>query len=278
MNLKLREWKLEDAPDLSMTINNKTDETLARSLTAETTELLPFLPYLLQDLWELGSNPQDITKLIKKHVEISKDTKMLDLACGKGAASINIAKELGISVYGFDLLPDFINYAKQKAKEWGVEQLCHFACYDANKVVNTEKDYDCVIFGAAGNILGNPQETLTKLLKIVKPGGYIIFDEAYLPDDRNNNEVNFKNYDYLTHDKWLSLFKKNGLMLMDELPDTEEHDIDSVINSITKRVNELIAKHPKKRSIFEKYIQSQLSEYEDMEYNVVGVTWMLQKM
>lgn len=28
---------------------------LAASLTAETTDLLPFLPYLLQDFWELGS-------------------------------------------------------------------------------------------------------------------------------------------------------------------------------------------------------------------------------
>jgi len=29
-------------------------EKLAKSLTAETTELIPYLPYLLQDLWELG--------------------------------------------------------------------------------------------------------------------------------------------------------------------------------------------------------------------------------
>lgn len=36
------------------------EEKLAKSLTAESTELIPYLPYLLQDLWELGSSPKDI--------------------------------------------------------------------------------------------------------------------------------------------------------------------------------------------------------------------------
>ena len=35
-------------------MTKETEEKLARSLSAETTELLPFLPYLLQDLWALG--------------------------------------------------------------------------------------------------------------------------------------------------------------------------------------------------------------------------------
>lgn len=36
------------------------DEKLAKLLTADTTELIPYLPYLLQDLWELGSSRIDI--------------------------------------------------------------------------------------------------------------------------------------------------------------------------------------------------------------------------
>jgi hypothetical protein len=34
------------------------EEKLAKSLTAESTELIPYLPYLLQDLWELRLIPQ----------------------------------------------------------------------------------------------------------------------------------------------------------------------------------------------------------------------------
>jgi hypothetical protein len=40
------------------------DDKLARSLTAESIELIPYLPHLLQDLWELGSSPKDMLEMI----------------------------------------------------------------------------------------------------------------------------------------------------------------------------------------------------------------------
>ena len=253
------------------------DEKRARSLTAETVDLLPFLPYLLQDLWELGSSPRDMVALMTKHMDLSPDTNVLDLACGKGAVSVNIAKELGINVYGFDLTHEFIEYATQKAKELHVCDLCHFVCGDINKVVVSESGYDCVIFGAVGNVLGDPRETLLKLAGTIKPGGYIIIDEAYLPDDGNNENIEYKNYDYLYRSQWLQLFADSGLTLVEELHSTEEHDFDHDNRVIAQRANELIARHPEKRAMFEGYIQSQLNECADLENNVSAVTWILQK-
>jgi len=251
------------------------EENLARSLTAETVELLPFLPYLLQDLWELGSSPRDMIALIRKYVPLSGDVKFLDLACGKGAVSVRIAESLGVEVYGFDLLSEFIEYARNKAKEFGVERLCHFSCGDANAVVEVEQGYDCVIFGAAGNILGSPRETLEKLAKTVRAGGFIIIDEAYLPDDFSNDDVKYKNYEFLTRRQWLELFSDCGLELLEELQNVEDYDFDSDNNAISARADELIAKHPEKRAIFEGYVASQLDECEDLESNVAAITWML---
>jgi len=259
-------------------MKKETEEKLACSLTAETTELLPFLPYLLQDFWELGSSPEDIAMLIEKHMPITDGCKILDLACGKGAVSVNIAQKLGIVMYSFDLLPDFIDYAKKKAKEFQVDGLCRFNVSDANEVVNIEKGYDCVIFGAAGNILGNPKETLEKLKQTIKPGGYIIIDEAYLPDNKGNEEVEYKNYEYLTRKEWLSLFEDCGLRFIEELQNIEEYNFDTDNRNIAARAGELILKHPEKRGIFEGYIQSQLAECTDLESNVIAVTWMLQKI
>lgn len=259
-------------------MKQETEEKLACSLTAETTELLPFLPYLLQDLWELGSNPRDMVNLIKKHVPVAEETKILDLACGKGAVSIKIAESLNVNVYGFDLIEDFIVYARQKAKELQVDSLCHFTCGDVNETVNAEINYDCVIFGAAGNILGYPRETLNKLIKTVKPKGYILIDEAYLPDDLANEEIKYKNYDYLTHQQWLCLFKDSGLQLVEELSNLEEYDFDADNKAIATRANELIAKYPEKRGIFEGYIQSQLNECDDLDNRITAVTWLLQRL
>jgi len=261
-------------------MKKETEEKLAGSLTAETTELVPFLPYLLQDLWELGSNPRDMIRLIKEHIPLSVDTKILDLACGKGAVSVNIAESLRVNVYGVDLLPEFIEYAIQKAEEFNVGPLCHFRIGDANEAATEENDYDCVIFGAAGNILGDPQETLNRLKKTIKPGGYIIIDEAYLPDGSSNDNVKYKKYDHLTHDQWMRLFKDSDLALLEEVNVTEDYDydFDSDNKAIALRADELIAKHPEKRAMFEGYINSQLNECEDLENNIAGVTWMLKKL
>jgi cyclopropane fatty-acyl-phospholipid synthase-like methyltransferase len=224
----------------------------------------------------LGSNPRDMLRLIKKHMMISEDTTFLELACGKGACAINIAKEFGIRVYGFDLLPDFIAVAKQKAEEWGVDSLCRFAVGDGNDIVNTEKGYDCVIFGAAGDVLGNPQETLSKLSQTIKPGGYIIMDATYLPDDGRVEDLEWE-YEYLKREDWLRLFQENGLQLAEELPDEEGHDFEGEMVVMTKRANELIAKCPEKREMFEGYLKSQLCEVADLENALVGGTWILQK-
>ncbi|MCL2350371.1 MAG: class I SAM-dependent methyltransferase [Defluviitaleaceae bacterium] len=255
----------------------ETEEKLAKSLTAETTDLVPFLPYLLQDLWELGSDPRDIVKLMKKYMTFEKDAKVLDLACGKGAVSVRVAEAFGINVHGFDLLPDFIEYAKQKAKEHGVADLCYFAAGDANEVIASQNGYDCTIFGAAGNILGEPNETLQKLAKTIKTGGCIIIDEAYLPDGASQSDAQWQNYEYLTRGQWLKLFEDNGLTLLEEMSVNEDIDNDGDTAAIAARAKELIQKHPEHREMFEGYIASQLAECDDLENNIIAVTWILRK-
>jgi len=257
-------------------LTKEVEEKLAGSLTAETTELLPFLPYLLQDFWELGSSPNAIVELIKRHIELSEGARILDLACGKGAVSVAIARELGTRVRGIDLLSDFIDVAVQKAAEHGVGELCDFAVGDINEAVKIERGYDVVILGAVGNVLGNPCETVNKLKSTVKKGGFILIDECYLPDDGCNQEIKYNNYDYLTEKQWQSLFEQSGLKLIAASGDNSDNpDSDSGMAAITARANELIEKFPGKKALFEGYIRSQQNEYDDIDNSLIGVTWVL---
>jgi SAM-dependent methyltransferase len=256
------------------------EEKLACSLSAETTELLPFLPYLLQDFWELGSDPEVICDLIQKHVNITPATRVLDLACGKGAVSVRIAERFHVKVKGIDILPGFIEYAKQKADEHNVSDLCEFIISDINEAVDTEKDYDVVIFGAAGVVLGNPAEMLRKLKAVIKPGGYILIVESYLPENTKQNDIKCNSYELLTEKQWALLFEEAGLALIDtdfgENNDTPASgDSDTGMAFITARANELIAKHPDKKGIFEGYVRNQQNEYDDIENSFINPTWIL---
>jgi len=262
-------------------ITRETEEKLARSLSWETTELLPFLPYLLQDFWELGSDPDVMAKLINKYVSISDKTRILDLACGKGAVSIKVAQKLRVKVKGIDLIPKFIEYAVQKAKEFNVDDLCEFLIDDINEAVKKEKDYDCVVFGAVGpDVLGGPAETLNKLKATVKPGGYILIEEGYIPDEGKREDIRYNRDAYFPEQHWMALFKEAGLELIETASGHSEGnlDSDSGMAAITARASELIEKYPDKKAIFEGYIHNQRNEYDDIADSLVCVTWILKKL
>jgi len=263
-----------------MDITKENEEQLAHSLSAETTELLPFLPYLLQDFWELGSDPEVMADMISKYVSISDKTRILDLACGKGAVSVKVAQKLRVKVKGIDLLPEFIRYAVQKAKEFNVDGLCMFFIDDINEAVKKEKDYDCVIFGAAGvNVLGGPAEALHKLKATIKPGGYILIEEGYIPNDGKREDIRYNAGTYYPLQHWMGLFKEAGLELVETASGHNEGDLDSVTGmaAITARADELIKEHPDKKEIFERYVRNQQSEYADIDDSLVCVTWVLKK-
>lgn len=259
-------------------MNKKTAEKLVRSLSWETTELLPFLPYLLQDFWELGSDPEIMAELISRHISLLESTRILDLACGKGAAAVKVAQKLRIKVKGIDLTPEFIEYAAQKAAQFGVDDLCDFVHGDINEAVETEQGYDCVVYGAVGvEVLGGPAEALRKLKSTVKQGGYILIEEGYIPDEGRRENVRYNRDAYFPEQQWLALFKDMGLELIETASGHSEGNLDSVtgLAAITTRANELMEEYPDKKAMFEGYIRNQQNEYADIDDSLVCVTWIL---
>ncbi|SDC08009.1 Methyltransferase domain-containing protein [Pelagirhabdus alkalitolerans] len=249
------------------------EDKLAESLTAESKELIPYLPYLLQDLWELGSSPQDILDMISNHISLRQPLNILDLACGKGAVSVYLAQHLNSNVKGIDLMPEFIDFANEKAKQHDVVGCCEFEVGNITKAVRYEKDYDIVILGAVGDVLGTPEETITLLKNTVKEGCYIIIDDVYGHDETNPS--------YYTKEQWLNIFKRTGVKLIDEkMIENDELEVLNVEQQkhIVNRANELKQEWPDKADLFESYIQSQQAECDELENDLSGVTLLLQSI
>jgi ubiquinone/menaquinone biosynthesis C-methylase UbiE len=247
------------------------EQKLAQSLTAETTELIPYLPYLLQDLWALGSGPEDIKELIQKYIKVSPNTKILDLACGKGAISVELAKTFACKIKGIDIISEFIEYAQKKAKEYSVDELCEFTVEDINQSVMYEKGYDIVILSDVGDVLGISVEAILKLKSIVSSGGYILIADAY-------GKVS-SGPDYPLREDWIKLFHDAGTrVIAEKMLDTSELAAINKYNQnkITKRANEMKRKYPDKAEMFEMYIRSQQAECDELEVDLTCVTWLLE--
>lgn len=254
-----------------------TEEKLAESLTAGSTRLIEFLPYLLQDLWELGSSPEVMAELLRRHVPEPEAMRVLDLACGKGAVSVALARSLGCEVKGVDLLPDFVAHARDKAREYGVAGRCTFEVADANAAVERERGWDVAILGAAGDILGSYEETLAKLAGTVRPGGYLLIDDGFLREP--NLAVRYPRV-YLTREQWLAVVARQGLTLVEavEAVDDELAGLnDANTRAIARRAAELAAIHPDLKPLFDDYVKSQEDECDDLAHAVVGVTLLLRK-
>lgn len=253
------------------------EKCVVESLDGQDYELFQFIPYLLQDIWEIGTSPDIIIELIKKQKILqNKKLKIIDLGCGKGAVSIKLAKEFDCYVKGVDALPDFIEEAKRYAKRFNVTENCDFEVGDIRITINDYVNYDIAILGSIGPVLGNTEQTLKRVVNCIKERGFIIIDEVYIED-----KSDFVSNTYSKKKKVLHQIKNNDLEIVDEYiyKNSElEGPNSKIFKGIKKRANELKEKHPNKVYIFDRYVESQRIENEVLEKRVKCVTWLLKKI
>jgi len=259
------------------------EESIAAAMDcAQNTEVVPFLPYILQDFWGLGTPPEMVINLVQKHCiaktlhanSLRHTLSVLDLGCGKGAVSIQLAAALKCNCYGIDAIPEFIETAKEKAKEYGVDTLCRFEVGDIRKKIEELDKFDVIILGATGPIYGDYYTALSALSKHLADEGIIIIEEAYIDDASE-----FQHPNILSRRELFKQFGQAGMELIDETVGnySEFADIPKEIENITKRCNELKTKYPEKSSIFENYAQNQVSEYDVLENKMIGSVMALKK-
>jgi cyclopropane fatty-acyl-phospholipid synthase-like methyltransferase len=251
------------------------EESVITSMDGSDIELFPFLPYILQDIWEIGSSPEVIIRLIRKHTNQRSTLKVLDLGCGKGAVSVRLAKEFSCNCVGVDAINEFVREAKEKAKEYGVEELCRFEVGDIRESVNGIEGFDIAILGAIGPIFGDYYSTLTTLSKCINQNGLIIIDDSYIADDSEFTHPLMRKLKDL-----LQQIRDSGMEFIDEEIINEEElraSDDYIFESLKTRCGELIKKHPNKSRFFENYLKKQEEEIDVLETRVVCSTMVIRR-
>lgn len=242
------------------------DESIARAMDCDTPELVPFLPYILQDFHEIGSSAQSITEIIEEKAAGKGQLKILDLGCGKGAVLLSIAEKLDCKCLGIDGVTEFVRYAAGKAKEKNLEN-CVFRAGDIREEIKFPEKYDAIILGSIGPVLGDYYETMEKLKNLLAPGGFIILDDGYIEDESSYNHDAVVKKSTL-----LSQLDRAGMEIVKEYRWDEKdyhEEYGAEYNNIKKRCIELAGKYPEKRKLFEDYVKKQEMEYEVLETKIV---------
>lgn len=239
------------------------------------TGIVPFLPYILQDAWEIGTSAGIVTGLVRRHLGDRARLRVLDLGCGKGAVAVTLARDLGCRCLGIDAIVEFVGFAREKAREFGVERLCRFETGDIREKIKTLGRFDVIVLGAIGPVFGDCLATLAALSPHLRQGGAIVVDDGYLPDDSPHVRPPI-----VTRGEMLRQIAAAGMRLAEEViighDEMAEMD-DAIFRDLEKRCRELMALHPEKKELFEDYVRRQVEENDVLENKIVCAVMAIKK-
>jgi len=260
----------------SFTPKTKTlEESILVAMDGTDTAILPFLPYIFQDVAELGSDPEVIVALLRKHVKDFSRFKVLDLGCGKGTVSIRIANEFNCECVGVDGMREFLEEANGKALACGLQRICRFETGDIRDRIFNFKNFNAVILGAVGPVFGDYYKTLKTCGECIADDGLIVIDDGYIQD-----HLAFSLPHALKRQVLLEHISDAGMKLVDEViadKDQISQRDDDIFKNLNMRCQELIQRHPDKKHIFHEYIKRQQEENEALEGELTCATMIVKK-
>lgn len=252
-------------------------ESVTLSLDGSDADLHPFFPYLLQDIWELGSSSKILIDLLRRNhvLENLKEFRILDLGCGKGAISIPVIKTMNGSLFGIDAMPEFIKVAEQKAFEFGVSNACKFMVSDIRNEIERLSGFNLILLSSIGPVIGNVKETLLKLNHCLVDNGYVFLDDGYISEEIDINLENVPG-----ENEFFEQIGKSNYEIIDKyiFKQAEMEKSNKVIYSAIKvRADELKIKFPDKKLLFEKYLDDQKAENDLLENIITCASLLLRK-
>ncbi len=127
-----------------------------------------------QNSW-LTSDEHD---LFIEWMSLTKDSRVLDVACGSGHTTLRIASRTGCSVDGVDIHENAIAEARSAAEQGGLSARARFQVHDASKPLPFENaTFDAIICIDAINHLPDRAVILAEWARVLKPGGVLVFTD-----------------------------------------------------------------------------------------------------
>lgn len=133
-----------------------------------------FQPYMFNEE-RLEEAPEEIEDLLTL-VDVKPDAKILDLCCGIGRHSVGLSKR-GYEVTGVDATEEYLNRAKERAREENVE--VEFVKEDMRKFSRPES-FDLVLnlYTSFGYFEEREDDKMVvkNIYEFLKPGGVFVID------------------------------------------------------------------------------------------------------
>jgi demethylmenaquinone methyltransferase/2-methoxy-6-polyprenyl-1,4-benzoquinol methylase len=117
------------------------------------------------------------------HVPVGPDARVLDVATGTGAIARGLVRRYGCSVVGVDQSPEMLAGAQERVARAGLTDRIELRLGSAESLALADGSFDALTTGYLLRYLDDPLETMTRLLRLIRPGApFALLDFAVPPN------------------------------------------------------------------------------------------------
>jgi SAM-dependent methyltransferase len=124
------------------------------------------------------TSPEKVGRL-GEYLRLTPDSRVLDLACGRGGPAVILAEKFGCRVRGIERADEFLSVARDRVAAAGLTDRVDLVEADASTYPFEEADADAALCLGATFIWGGLAGTLDAIEPAVRTGGYVVVGEPY---------------------------------------------------------------------------------------------------
>jgi demethylmenaquinone methyltransferase/2-methoxy-6-polyprenyl-1,4-benzoquinol methylase len=144
---------------------------------------------LINHIFTWGMDKRWRKELVTQCLKLNPE-KVLDVGCGTGDLSINIARHArgNLHVTGYDFSRPMLAEAVKKARAQDLDKKISFIFGEASQMPFPNESFDCIgiSFAFRNMIYKNPlaSQHLAEILRVLKPGGSCLIAESSQPQNK----------------------------------------------------------------------------------------------
>jgi demethylmenaquinone methyltransferase/2-methoxy-6-polyprenyl-1,4-benzoquinol methylase len=105
-----------------------------------------------------------------RHVPVTSDARVLDVATGTGAIARGLVRRYGCTVVGIDQSPQMLDGARERITRAGLAGRIELSLGSAEEIDFEDGSFDALTTGYLLRYLDDPQATMPRLLRLLRPG------------------------------------------------------------------------------------------------------------
>jgi SAM-dependent methyltransferase len=117
--------------------------------------------------------------LLGSYLRLTPDSRVLDLACGKGGPAALLAQTYGCRILGIERSDEFVDAARVNVEAAGVGDLVEIVEADAHAFPLEDEAWDAILCLGASFVWADLAGTLAALTPGIHPGGHVVVGEPF---------------------------------------------------------------------------------------------------